>query len=148
MHYSSLQEAQSSLSMKDKELAEATESLKELGSDLETSKKRIKEIEAELDSSADMLRKLEELKDERSLHAAQEAKRPSELDKMLELAQSNMKEMEKHISSLQEEVKGHQDKATSHYYILANSKPIQTTLCEQTETGHNSNSIVYYKRLF
>jgi hypothetical protein len=59
-----------------------------------------------------------------------------------------MKEMEKHISSLQEEVKGHQDKATSPYYSLANVEPIQTTLCEQTETGHNSNSIVYYKRLF
>lgn len=105
LHYSSLQEAQSSLGMKDKELAEATESLKELGSELETSKRRIQEIEAELDSSADKLHKLEELKDERSLHAAQEAKRASELDKMLELAQSNMKEMEKHISSLQEEVK-------------------------------------------
>jgi hypothetical protein len=40
------------------------------------------------------------------------------------------------------------DKATSPYYSLANAEPIQTTLCEQNETGHNSNSIVYYKRLF
>ncbi|RRT84634.1 hypothetical protein B296_00005052 [Ensete ventricosum] len=123
----SLEEALKASCIKDKELIDARESFIELSTELDSSSKRIKALEEELLSSVSKVHKLEELNKHSSLQAESESKKVLELQKMLDLAHANAKEMEGQVNDLQMEFKElHNENAEKQHVEEA----LQSTLLE------------------
>ncbi|KAL6983190.1 hypothetical protein U1Q18_016583 [Sarracenia purpurea var. burkii] len=86
------------------------ESFDSVSLELENSRKKMQELEQELQTSADEARKFEELHKESSSHVESVTQRALQFERLVEIEKLSVKEMEDQMASLQEELKGLNEK--------------------------------------